>query len=264
MKSSALAIVLAATLTAYLSGCGSGSKNKDTSGQQDSSHAVQLSDAQPQPSKQPDSLKVPQPSAARLEPSQQHVTLQEDQKHAEAPAVPKERKITIPDSTQLQVSLTDSVQTNENQIGDHFRGILVQAIEVSGRTVFPQGSTVDLVITKLVKGGTLKTSPEIGFTIEKIVAADGRSYKIASDEYYEKGRSHTAREVGMIGGGAAAGALVGALAGKGKGAIIGAATGAAAGTGLAAATGRQNLVYGPGQTVIFKTTRPLSVTVPNR
>ena len=118
-------------------------------------------------------------------------------------------------------------------------------------------------ITKLVKGGTLKTSPEIGFTIEKITVPNGQSYKIASDEYYDKGRSHTKREVGMIGGGAAAGAVVGALAGKGKGAIIGAATGAAAGTGLAAATGRQNLVYAPGHTVTFKTTQPLQVTVPN-
>lgn len=243
MKTLLFTVIAGVAVVAMLAGCGKKTENTAQQG---------------------DTTQVAEPSVAQPEPSKQEVALKEEPKKAEAPAVPKERKITIPDSTQLQVSLTDSVQTNSNQVGDHFTGTLAQAIEVSGKTVFPQGSTVDMVITKLVKGGTLKTSPEIGFTIEKVTLPDGKSYKVASDEYYDKGRSHTRREVGMIGGGAAAGAIVGALAGKGKGAIIGAATGAAAGTGLAAATGRQNLVYGPGQTVTFRTTQPVSVTVPNR
>jgi hypothetical protein len=242
MKSSIIAFVLTATLIVFFTGCEKKTENK--SNQQSTSQAEQ-------------------PTVAQPEPAKQQAALQEEPKKAEAPVVPKERKITIPDSTQLQVNLTDSIQTNSNQIGDHFRGTLAQAVEISGKTIFPQGSTVDLVITQLVKGGTLKTSPEIGFTIDKITVPGGQTYKIVSDEYYDKGRSHTAREVGMIGGGAAAGAVVGALTGKKKGAIIGAAAGAAAGTGVAAATGRQNLVYGPGQTVTFKTTQPLSVTVPN-
>ncbi len=243
MKSLVLTVVTGFAVMAMVAGCGK--KTADTAQQQDTTQ-------------------VAQPSTAQPEPSKQEVTLKEEPKRAEAPAAPRERKITIPDSTQLQVSLTDSVQTNSNQIGDHFAGTLAQAVEVSGKTVLPQGTKVEMVITKLVKGGTLKTSPEIGFTIEQVTLPDGKSYKVASDEYYDKGRSHTRREVGMIGGGAAAGAIIGALAGKGKGAVIGAATGAAAGTGLAAATGRQNLVYGPGQTVTFKTTQPVSVTVPNR
>jgi hypothetical protein len=186
----------------------------------------------------------------------------QEQKKVSTPAVPREKKLTIPDSTAILVNLVDSVQTNENQVGDHFRGTIAQAVEVGGKTVIPQGSEVDMVITKLVKGGTLKTSPEIGFTIDKVTLPGGHSLKVATAEFYEKGRSHTGREVGMIGGGAAAGAIIGAIAGKGKGAAIGAATGAAAGTGLAAATGRQNLVYGPGKSVTFTTSAPVTVTVP--
>jgi hypothetical protein len=45
--------------------------------------------------------------------------------------------------------------------------------------------------------------------------------------------------VTKIGGGAAAGAIIGAIAGGGKGAAIGAGVGAVAGTGVAAATGKQ-------------------------
>ncbi len=183
---------------------------------------------------------------------------------AAIPAEPKEEKLTVPGSTQLFVTLSDTVQTNKNQTGDRFTGTLVRSVEVAGTTAIPAGVKVNLVITKLVKGGTLKTPPEIAFTVESITLPDGKSYNVTSSEFYQKGRSHTDREVGMIGGGAAAGAIIGGLTGKGKGAAIGAVAGAAAGTGVAAATGRQNLVYVPGQSVTFTLTQPLAVTVPRK
>jgi hypothetical protein len=52
-----------------------------------------------------------------------------------------------------------------------------------------------------------------------------------------------------IGGGAAAGALIGGLAGGGKGAAIGTLAGGGAGTGVAAATGKQEAVY-PAESVV--------------
>ena len=186
---------------------------------------------------------------------------QEASKKAAIPAEPKEEKLTVPGSTQLFVTLSNTVQTNKNQTGDRFTGTLAQSVEVGGNTAFPAGSKVNMVITKLVKGGTLKTPPEIGFTVESITLPDGKSYNVSSSEIYQKGRSHTDREVGMIGGGAAAGAVIGGLTGKGKGAAIGAVAGAAAGTGVAAATGRQNLVYAPGQNVTFSLMQPLTITV---
>jgi hypothetical protein len=56
------------------------------------------------------------------------------------------------------------------------------------------------------------------------------------------GKSHAARNVALIGGGAAAGAILGGLAGGGKGALIGTAAGAGAGTATAYITGKQELV----------------------
>jgi hypothetical protein len=189
---------------------------------------------------------------------------QDVSKKANIPAEPKEVKLTIPGTTQLHVTLADTVQTNKNQIDDRFTGTLARSVEVAGETAIPQGAQVNLVITKLVKGGRLKTPPEIAFTVESITLPDGKSYNVFTNDIYLAGRHHADREVGMIGGGAAAGAIIGGIIGKGKGAAIGAAAGAAAGTGVAAATGQQNLVFVPGQSVTFTLIQPLTVTVPRK
>lgn len=171
----------------------------------------------------------------------------------------REVSITVPVSTPFNITLTDSIQTNSNQSGDHISGVMANAVIIDGKTVIPQGANVDLVITKLVKGGTLKTPPEIAFQVNEVTLADGQKMEVTTDQIYDKGRSHTKREVGMIGGGAVAGGVIGGLLGKGKGAAIGAAAGAAAGTGAAAATGRQNLVYPSGQKVTFSLSQPVTV-----
>ena len=53
----------------------------------------------------------------------------------------------------------------------------------------------------------------------------------------------------MIGGGAVAGTIIGAMVGSGKGAAIGAVTGAAVGTGGAIATGKKEILI-PAETVL--------------
>ena len=63
----------------------------------------------------------------------------------------------------------------------------------------------------------------------------------------------------MIGGGAGAGAVIGALAGGGKGAAIGAAVGAGAGTAGTAFTGNKDIVL-PTETIVnFRLLQPLEV-----
>jgi hypothetical protein len=63
----------------------------------------------------------------------------------------------------------------------------------------------------------------------------------------------------MIGGGAGAGAVIGALAGGGKGAAIGAAVGAGAGTAGAAFTGNKNIVLPAESAVSFNLLKPVEV-----
>jgi hypothetical protein len=252
MKKFALFVLLVSGVLIVFSGCGKNSnENANNTTPADTSGALN---------------QAPSGTAETKQPARQEETkATQTEKPKEVKKVePEFVKLTIPDSTELAVTLSDTVQTNANQVGDQFTGVLAAPVEIGGKTAIPQGSKVNLVITQLVKGGTLKTSPEIGFTIKEIVLPGGKTLSVATSEVYKKGRSHTAREAGMIGGGAAAGALVGALAGKGKGAAIGAAVGAAAGTGAAAATGRENLKYVPGDAVSFVVTQPVTVSVPRK
>ena len=77
---------------------------------------------------------------------------------------------------------------------------------------------------------------------------------LSTSGFREKGKSHTKSNVTKIGGGAAAGALIGGVAGGGKGALIGTAAGAGAGTGLAAATGKEEAVIHAETAIAFTTT----------
>ena len=181
-----------------------------------------------------------------------------------APPKPKMVKVTIPSGTPLKITLNDTLQTNVNLEGDAFTGTLAEPVEMEGKVLIPAGSTCSGVITKLVKGGTMKTPPEIAFIVTEVTTPKGKTYAVAVDTVYKKGKSHTGRQVGMIGGGAAAGAIIGGILGKKKGAAIGAVAGAAAGTGAAAATGRENLVYPSGLTLTFNLQKPVTVTVPER
>ena len=64
---------------------------------------------------------------------------------------------------------------------------------------------------------------------DEVYGYRGSSYDPDDDRVYRDNRRSTMERIGIIGGGAAAGAAIGGMAGGGKGAAIGAVTGGAAG-----------------------------------
>jgi hypothetical protein len=105
-------------------------------------------------------------------------------------------------------------------------------VNSSGQVVIPKGSPAELVIRK-VSAGNITGGSELLLDLQSLKVG-GRRYIVNTEDLEQKGTQGLGankRTAGMVGGGAALGTLIGAIAGGGKGAAIGAVTGAAAGTG---------------------------------
>ena len=112
----------------------------------------------------------------------------------------------------------------------------------------------------MVSSGRLSKPAEISLALTSLTPKGGREVSISTETWSMQGQSHKKRDIEMIGGGAAAGALIGALTGGKKGAAIGAGVGGGGGTGVAAATGKKEIVLPPEAKLPFKLSQPVTLT----
>jgi len=148
---------------------------------------------------------------------------------------------TIPSGTRITVRMGSSVSSASAAAGQKFDGTLAANLVVDGKTLARAGAPVRGKVTYAKSSGRLHDPGELTLRLTS-VQVDGKMVPVSTSAYHAKGKSHTKGNVMKIGGGAGAGALIGALAGGGKGAAIGAVAGGAAGTGVAAATGKEEAV----------------------
>jgi hypothetical protein len=167
---------------------------------------------------------------------------------AVALAVTAASAASIPAGTRLEVRMGTSLSSGTANTGDTFEGTLARDLVVNGKTIAKSGATVHGKVTNAKSSGRLH-APGILTVRLTSVDTDSGTQAIHTSAVSRQGKSHTKSNATKIGGGAAAGALIGALAGGGKGAAIGAAAGAGAGTGVAAATGKQEAVI-PSEAVL--------------
>jgi hypothetical protein len=145
--------------------------------------------------------------------------------------------VTIPAGTHVSVRLGQEISSGKAETGQSFQGTLAKSIVVNHKTVAKAGAPVRGKITEAKSSGRLHAPGELTLRLTSI-----NGHAVHTTSAFFKGKSHTKSNVTKIGGGAALGTVVGALAGGGKGAAIGAAAGAGAGTGVAAATGKEEAV----------------------
>jgi hypothetical protein len=156
----------------------------------------------------------------------------------------------VPAGTPIVVRMIDGVDSKEARTGQTFHASLDQPITVDGNTVIPRGADVTTILTNAQQSGKFQGKAELTLDIESI-QADGRTYPVRTTGVVEASNGRGSRTAKVVGGTAALGAIIGAIAGGGKGAAIGAGAGAATGAGVQAVTSGQHVQIPPETRLTF-------------
>lgn len=170
--------------------------------------------------------------------AQQAVLNTSETKPAVEKSVPRFVLVDVPAGTELEVELLDTLSSGMNQVGDPVRGRLVGDLVAEGRQVAPAGAEVLGTVTEVVPLKKFGGQPMITMVFESLVTADGGSVPLMAS-HVAAGKKQAGRDAAKIGGGAAAGAVIGHQVDDDKGKEIGALLGGAIGTAVAAKTGKE-------------------------
>jgi hypothetical protein len=117
------------------------------------------------------------------------------------------------------------------------------------------------VLTKLVadqQSGKIEGRTALTLALSTMTV-NGRPIDVTSTDVKTESGSRAARSGGVIGGTAALGAIIGAIAGGGKGAAIGAGSGAAVGTGAEVLTNGQKVKIPSETRLSFRLQSPIQL-----
>ncbi len=169
-------------------------------------------------------------------------------------------EVSVPEGTELNVVLGQSISTAANRSGDSFQATLASPVLVDDKTVIPRDALVKGHIVDARPSGHLRGVARLELTLDSI-EVNGETYEIATEDFGRRGKNHNKRNGILIGGGAGVGAAIGAVAGGGVGALIGSSVGAGAGTAGAAFTGKKDIRVPAETTLSFRLARPVTIPV---
>ena len=175
----------------------------------------------------------------------------------DTPAV-VDNKRSLPAGTVLRVRLYHAIDTNRTQFGDSFVGSLSTPVTLEDKTVLPKGTVVRGSVKSAEESGRLKGRGSVSLTLDRM-EYNGSDVRISTNDVTWTSADHKKRNLAWIGGGSAAGALVGALLGGGKGAAVGAAAGGGAGVAGAATTGKRQVRIPAESVLTFRLERPVAI-----
>lgn len=179
---------------------------------------------------------------------------------APPPPQPVVRDVTIPAGTVIPVRITETLDSKTAQTNDAFHGALAADLGTQGVIALRRGAPVVGRIVEAREAAHFKGQSMLSLELTDIQRG-GQKIPVTTDAYIKQGAARGKNTATKAGGGAAFGAIIGALAGGGKGAAIGGLAGAAAGTGVNAATRGEQTVIQTETLVNFQLQSPITVRV---
>lgn len=178
---------------------------------------------------------------------------------APAPARQPEH-VTIPAGTVITVRMIDRIDSSRNRPGEEFAGTIDAPVVVDDRVVIRRGADARVRLVESRSAGRMTGRSELHVELVSL-AIGAQSYAVETGMVEKAGASRGKRTAETVGGGAALGALIGAIAGRGKGAAIGGVIGAGAGTAVQASTKGEQVQIPPETKLDFTLRAPLTLTM---
>jgi len=167
----------------------------------------------------------------------------------------------LPSGTDLMVRTAEAIDSSTAVVDQTFSAIVEHDIlGDSDSVIIPAGSHTVLVVRQISSGGATG-SPDIVLDLQSITV-NGRRYLVSTSDLKEDsgtGIGRNKRTAETVGGGAALGTIIGAIAGGAKGAAIGVLVGAAGGAGIEVLNKGKD-VRVPAETLLrFRLDKPVSL-----
>ena len=186
---------------------------------------------------------------------------------AEKPAAaadpePTFREVTLPEGTELPLTLRTSVGSATSNIEDQVRATLRSPVRVNGVEALPAGTAVVGHVTNAERSAKVKGRATVAFRFTRIdLPGEGGMTNIRTGTVTRTAEGTKKEDAAKIGGAAAGGAIIGGIIGGGDGAAKGAVIGGAGGTGVVLATRGKEVTVAAGSPVTVKLTQPLTLRV---
>lgn len=165
-------------------------------------------------------------------------------------------KVEIPAGSELVVRMIDSVDSEVNRVGQTFNASVDEPVIVDGKTVVPRGADVVAKLVEDEQSGKLTGRTALTMALVSLTV-DGQAVDVVTQEVTTASESRGKRTAKVVGGTAALGAIIGAIAGGGKGAAVGATTGAGAGAAIQVMTKGQHVKIPSETRLVFTLKQPV-------
>jgi len=167
--------------------------------------------------------------------------------------------VTIPSGTLLSVRTSEPLDSRKAQVGTFFQATVANDIYQGNVLAIPRGAVLTGQITGVKKPGDLAGKSGLQLQINSL-SLGGQTYPLTTDAWTGEGPGKGGYSTANTAGGAALGAMIGAIAGGGVGAAVGAVAGGTTGLAASAATHGPQVVIPPEALLSFHLTAPLTVT----